>query len=56
MRRYKDHDHGAQHTPHVIDRFRVDQDPKGVIASLQPNGATFTANMRSSRISALTNC
>jgi hypothetical protein len=44
MRRYKDHDHGAQHTPHVIDRFRVDQDPKGVIASFQPNGATFTAN------------
>ena len=44
MRRYKDHDHGAQHTSHVIDRFRVDQDPKGVIASFQPNGATFTAN------------
>jgi hypothetical protein len=27
MRRYKDHDHGAQPTPHVIDRFRVDSDP-----------------------------
>jgi len=44
MRRYKDHDHGAQPTPHVIDRFRVDSDPKGAIASFQPNGATFTSN------------
>jgi hypothetical protein len=44
MRRYKDHDHGAQPTPHVIDRFTVDSDPKGAIASFQPNGATFTAN------------
>src|SRR6185369_18078179 len=44
MRRYKDHDHGAQPAPHVIDRFRVDSDPKGAIASFQPNGATFTSN------------
>ena len=44
MRRYKDHDHGAQPTPHVINRFTVDSDPKGAIASFQPNGATFTAN------------
>jgi hypothetical protein len=44
MRRYKDHDHGAQPTPHVIDRFRVDSDPKGAIASFQPNGATLTSN------------
>ena len=39
MRRYKDPDHGAQPTPHVIDRFTVDSDPKGAIASFQPNGA-----------------
>ena len=44
MRRYKDPDHGVQHTPRVIDRFNVDRDPKGAIASFQPNGATFTAN------------
>ena len=49
MRRYKDHDHSTQHTPHVIDRFRVDADPKGAIASFQPSGATFTATTRSSR-------
>ncbi|HEY6702360.1 MAG TPA: hypothetical protein VI137_16405 [Pseudolabrys sp.] len=50
MRRYKDHDHSTQHTPHVIDRFRVDADPKGAIASFQPSGATFTATTRASRI------
>ena len=40
MRRYKDPDRGAQHTPRVIDRFSVDSDPNGAIASFQPNGAT----------------
>jgi hypothetical protein len=44
MRRYRDADHGGQHTPPVIDRFEVDIDPKGAIATFQPNGATFTAN------------
>jgi cytochrome c peroxidase len=44
MRRYKDHDRGVEHIPPVIDRFRVDQDPKGAIASFQPNGATITSN------------
>jgi hypothetical protein len=44
MRRYKDPDHGAQPTPRVIDRFSVDSNRKGVIASFQPNGATFTSN------------
>ena len=44
MRRYKDVDHGRDHMPPVIDRFRVDVDPKGAIASFQPNGATITAN------------
>jgi hypothetical protein len=44
MRRYKDPDRSVQHTPRVIDRFSVDEDPKGAIASFQPNGATVTAN------------
>ena len=44
MRRYKDHDCGVEHIPPVIDRFRVHQDPKGAIASFQPNGATITSN------------
>jgi cytochrome c peroxidase len=44
MRRYKDHDRGVQHTPRMIDRFSVDLDPKGAIASFQPNGATVTSN------------
>jgi hypothetical protein len=44
MRRYKDPDHGVQHTPAMIDRFIVDPDPKGAIASFQPNGATITSN------------
>jgi cytochrome c peroxidase len=44
MRRYKDHDRGVEHIPPVIDRFRIDTDPKGAVASFQPNGATFTAN------------
>jgi cytochrome c peroxidase len=44
MRRYRDPDRGPQHTPRVIDRFSVDLDPKGAIASFQPNGATFTSN------------
>ncbi len=44
MRRYRDSDHGAQPTPRNIDRFRVDLDPKGAIASFQPNGATITSN------------
>ncbi len=44
MRRYKDPDRGAQHTPPMIDRFSVDRDPKGAIASFQPNGATVTSN------------
>ena len=44
MRRYKDPERGVEHIPHVIERFRVDHDPKGAIASFQPNGATFTAN------------
>ena len=44
MRRYKDADHGPQPTPPIIDRFRVDLDPKGALASFQPNGATITSN------------
>jgi cytochrome c peroxidase len=44
MRRYRDPDHDAQPTPRIIDRFRVDLDPKGAIASFQPNGATITSN------------
>ena len=44
MRRYKDPDHGVQHTPPIINRFIVDRDPKGAIASFQPNGATVTSN------------
>jgi cytochrome c peroxidase len=44
MRRYKDPDHGSQPIPPVIDRFSVDRDPSGAIASFQPNGATFTSN------------
>ena len=35
MRRYKDPHRGVEHIPHVIDRFRVDRDPKGAIASFQ---------------------
>jgi cytochrome c peroxidase len=44
MRRYRDTEHRAQPTPRIIDRFRVDLDPKGAIASFQPNGATITSN------------
>jgi hypothetical protein len=44
MRRYKDFDRGVERIPHVIERFSVDRDPKGAIASFQPNGPTFTAN------------
>ncbi|HEY6022937.1 MAG TPA: hypothetical protein VIV34_02025 [Pseudolabrys sp.] len=44
MRRYKDPDRGTQRTPPVIDRFSVDRDPAGAIATFQPNGATFTSN------------
>jgi cytochrome c peroxidase len=44
MRRYKDPDRGAEHIPPVIDRFTVDRDPHGAIASFQPNGATITSN------------
>src|SRR5262245_50462331 len=44
MRRYKDFDRGGERIPHVIERFSVDRDPKGAIASFQPNGPTFTAN------------
>lgn len=44
MRRYRDPDRSVQRTPHAIDQFSVDRDPKGAIASFQPNGATFTAN------------
>jgi hypothetical protein len=44
IRRYKDPDHGVQHTPPMIDRFIVDRDPSGAIASFQPNGATVTSN------------
>jgi hypothetical protein len=44
MRRYKDADRGEQPTPHVIDRFSVDSDSSGAIASFQPNGATLTSS------------
>jgi cytochrome c peroxidase len=44
MRRYKDPVRGTEYIPPTIDRFRVDPDPKGAIASFQPNGATITAN------------
>jgi cytochrome c peroxidase len=44
MRRYKDFDRGVERIPHIIERFSVDRDPKGAIASFQPNGPTFTAN------------
>lgn len=44
MRRYRDPDRSQQHTPAIIDRFSVDRDPFGAIASFQPNGATVTSN------------
>jgi len=44
MRRYKDPDRGEQETPRIIDRFSVDRDDSGAIASFQPNGATITSN------------
>ena len=44
MRRYRDPDHDSQPTPRIIDRFRVDLDPHGAVASFQPNGATITSN------------
>jgi cytochrome c peroxidase len=44
MRRYRDPERGVEYIPRVIERFRVDPDPKGAIASFQPNGATITAN------------
>ena len=43
MRRYRDPDRGAQHTPSIINQFDIDQDPSGAIASFQPNGATVTS-------------
>lgn len=51
MKRFKDVDHGQQPTPPVIPRFSVDPDPTGAVGTFQPNGATFTVKMRSSRIS-----
>ena len=50
MRRYKDPHRGVEHILHVIDRFRVDHDPKGAIASFQPNGRRLPGIMHSSRI------
>ena len=44
MRRFKDPDHGAQPTPHIIPRFELDPDASGAIATFQPGGATFPAN------------
>jgi hypothetical protein len=44
MRRFPDPDQGAQPTPPVIPRFLPTPDPTGVLATFQPNGATFTAN------------
>ena len=44
MRRFKDPDQGVQTAPPVIQRFDVDRDPAGAVATFQPNGATFTFN------------
>ncbi len=44
MRRYKDHDHGAQPTPRIIPQFSTDVDATGIIASFQTEGRTFTSN------------
>jgi cytochrome c peroxidase len=44
MHRFPDPDRGAQPTPPVIPRFLPTPDPTGVLATFQPNGATFTAN------------
>ncbi len=44
MRRYKDHDHGAQPTPPVIPQFSSDPDATGLVATFQPNRRTFTSN------------
>ena len=44
MRRYKDPERGVERIPHIIERFSVDRDPKGAIASFQSNGPTFTGN------------
>jgi len=44
MRRFKDQDQGAQPTPKVIQKFEVDRDASGAIATFQPGGRTFTAN------------
>jgi len=44
MRRFRDPDQGAQPTPPVIQRFNLDRDPAGAVATFQPGGATFTFN------------
>jgi hypothetical protein len=44
MRRFPDPDQGAQPTPPVIPRYLPTLDPTGILATFQPNGATFTAN------------
>jgi cytochrome c peroxidase len=44
MRRFHDADHNAQVAPPVIQRFELDRDPAGSVATFQPGGATFTFN------------
>lgn len=44
MRRFPDPDQGAQPTPPVIPGYLPTPDPTGILATFQPNGATFTAN------------
>jgi cytochrome c peroxidase len=43
MRLFRDADRGSQPTPPIIPRFEADDDPSGRIATLQPDGPTFTA-------------
>jgi cytochrome c peroxidase len=43
MRAFFDRDNGQQPTPPVIPGFEIDADPFGAIATLQPGGATQTA-------------
>lgn len=44
MRKFTPFDTRAAHAPRVIFKYQFDSDAKGVIATYQPSGATFTPN------------
>jgi hypothetical protein len=46
QRLFPDGNQSSQATPRLIPKLKIDQDPSGAVATVQPNGPALTAKKR----------